>query len=105
MFSALHQLLIDDLACIIFASLDVDGLLDDGISSTAQRLARTVLARYSTGAKVEIGITNLAWNCGRHGVLVGGGNGRLSNIRRDVDDKYGIRTQPLTGTLSMSCPV
>lgn len=46
MFSALHQLLVNDFASIIFAGLDVDRLLDDSVSPTAQRLSRAVLEGY-----------------------------------------------------------
>ena len=46
MFSALHQLLVNDFASIIFAGLDVDRLLDDSVSPTAQRLSRAVLKGY-----------------------------------------------------------
>lgn len=43
MFTALHKLLVDDLAREVLASLDVDGLLDDGIGSTAEGLSSAVL--------------------------------------------------------------
>lgn len=39
----LHELLVDDLACEVLSSLDVDRLLDDGVRSTAQRLACPIL--------------------------------------------------------------
>jgi hypothetical protein len=43
MFPSLHKLLIDDLASIILARLDMNGLFDNGIRSTAKGLASTVL--------------------------------------------------------------
>ena len=46
MFSTLHQLLVNDFASIILAGLDVDRLLDDSVSPTAQRLSRAVLEGY-----------------------------------------------------------
>ena len=46
MFSALHQLLVDDFASIIFAGMDVDRLLDNSESPTAQRLSRAILEEY-----------------------------------------------------------
>ena len=46
MFSAFHQLLINDFAGIIFAGFDVDRLLEDSVSPTAYRLSRAVLEEY-----------------------------------------------------------
>ena len=43
MFSPLHELLVDDLAGIVLAGLDVHGLLDDGIGAAAQGLACAIL--------------------------------------------------------------
>jgi hypothetical protein len=43
MFSALHELLVDDLASIILASLDVDRFFDYGIRPATESLARSVL--------------------------------------------------------------
>ena len=43
-FPPLHELLVDDFAGKVLAGLDVDGLLDDGIRSAAERLARAVLS-------------------------------------------------------------
>ena len=43
MFSTLHKLLVDDLAGIVLASLDVDRLLDDSICSTSKRTPCPVL--------------------------------------------------------------
>ena len=39
----LHEFLIDDLASIVLASLDVNGFLDDGVGSATQGLAGTIL--------------------------------------------------------------
>jgi hypothetical protein len=41
--ATLHELLVDDFAGIVFASGDVNGLLDDGVGSAAEGLARPVL--------------------------------------------------------------
>lgn len=41
--AALHELLVDDLAGIVLARLDVHGLLYDGVCSTAERLASAIL--------------------------------------------------------------
>ena len=43
MFSALHELLVDDFAGIVDPSLDVNGLLDDGVRATTQGLPSPVL--------------------------------------------------------------
>ena len=45
MFSALHELLVDDLAGVVLAGLDVDGLFDDGVGAAPEGLARPVLGR------------------------------------------------------------
>lgn len=44
--SALHELLVDDLARIVLPGLDVYRLLDDGICSAAKRPSGTVLSCY-----------------------------------------------------------
>jgi hypothetical protein len=41
--STLHELLVNDLAGIVFASLDVDGLLDYGVCARPEGLASPVL--------------------------------------------------------------
>lgn len=46
MFSSLHQLLVNYFASIIFAGLDVDRLLDDGVGPTTQGLPRAILVGY-----------------------------------------------------------
>ena len=43
MLPPLHELLVDDLASIILARLDMHGLLYDGIRAAAQCLASAVL--------------------------------------------------------------
>lgn len=43
--TALHKLLVDDLAGIVLAGLDVDGLLYDGIGAASKRLACAILRR------------------------------------------------------------
>ena len=43
MLAPLHELLVDDLAGIVLAGLDVHGLLYDGIRAAAQCLASTIL--------------------------------------------------------------
>jgi hypothetical protein len=43
MLPPLHELLVDDFTSIIFATLDVNSLLDDRIRSATECLARTVL--------------------------------------------------------------
>jgi hypothetical protein len=43
MFSALHKLLVDDLAGIVFPGLDVNSLFHDGISTAAQSFTGTIL--------------------------------------------------------------
>ena len=43
MFSALHELLVDNLAGIIGSGLDVDGLLDDGVRAATQSLSGPIL--------------------------------------------------------------
>lgn len=43
MLSAFHELLVDDLARIVLARLDVDSLLDDRIGPAAQSLACPIL--------------------------------------------------------------
>lgn len=40
---ALHELFVDDLAGIVFAGLDVDGFLDDGVGAAADGPACAVL--------------------------------------------------------------
>ena len=42
-FPPLHEFLVDDLASIVLSSLDMHGLLDDGVCSTAQSLASAIL--------------------------------------------------------------
>lgn len=44
MFPALHELLVDDFASIVLAGLDVDGFLDNGVGSTAESPAGSVLS-------------------------------------------------------------
>lgn len=39
----LHELLVNDLTCIVLAGLDVDRLLHDGIRSTTECLACPIL--------------------------------------------------------------
>ena len=39
----LHELLVDDLARIVLARLDVHGLLHDGVRAAAEGLARAIL--------------------------------------------------------------
>lgn len=41
--ATLHELFVDDLACVVLAGLDVDGLLYDSVRAAAQRLAGTIL--------------------------------------------------------------
>lgn len=41
--AALHEALVDNLAGVVLARLDVDRLLHDGIRAAAERLARPVL--------------------------------------------------------------
>ena len=41
--AALHELLVDDLAGIVLAGLDVDGLLDDGVRAAPKGFACPVL--------------------------------------------------------------
>ena len=41
---ALHELLVDDLASIVLAGLDVHGLLDDGVCTASQSLSGAILA-------------------------------------------------------------
>ena len=68
MFSALHQLLVNDFAGIILAGLDVDRLLDDSVSPTAQRLSRAVLEGDSFSKYKETrGDDEPTW----HGTVVG----------------------------------
>lgn len=43
MFAAFHELLVDHFARIVFPCLDVNGLLDDSISSASQSLACAIL--------------------------------------------------------------
>jgi hypothetical protein len=43
MFAALHELLVDDLAGIVLAGLNVDGLLYNSIGAATQRLAGAIL--------------------------------------------------------------
>ena len=43
MLAPLHELLVDDLAGIVFAGVDVDGLLHDGVRPAPERLACAVL--------------------------------------------------------------
>ena len=43
MFSPLHELLVDDLASIVLASLDVNRLFDDSIRPTTEGLTSPVL--------------------------------------------------------------
>lgn len=45
MFATLHEFLVDDLAGIVFASFDMDGLFNDGIGSASQGLAGAILGR------------------------------------------------------------
>lgn len=45
MFSALHQLLVNDLAGIILSCLDMDRLLDDSVRPAPQGLPSPVLHR------------------------------------------------------------
>ena len=42
-FAALHEALVDDLAGVVLACIDVDRLLHDGIRAAAERLARPIL--------------------------------------------------------------
>lgn len=56
-FSTLHQLLADDLACIVFPSLDMDGLFDDRIRPVTEGLACTVL---QTPMEISTGIVALS---------------------------------------------
>lgn len=51
MFSSLHQLLVNYFASIIFAGLDVDRLLDDGVGPTTQGLPRAILVGYSENTR------------------------------------------------------
>lgn len=44
MLSAFHELLVNDLAGIVLSSLDVDGLLDNGIRAAAQSTTCAILA-------------------------------------------------------------
>jgi hypothetical protein len=68
-FASLHELLVDDLAGIVLASLDVDRLFDDGVRSAAQSLACAVLTiarRYEIkrlSVRVEV-LSHLAWDGG-----------------------------------------
>ncbi len=43
MFPSFHELLVNDLASIVFAGLDVYGLLNDGICPTAKCPPSTIL--------------------------------------------------------------
>lgn len=43
MFTALHEFLVDNFAGIIFACLDVYGLLHDGVSAAPECLSRAIL--------------------------------------------------------------
>ena len=43
MLPPLHELLVDDLAGIVLAGLDVDGLFDDGVGTGAEGFAGAVL--------------------------------------------------------------
>jgi hypothetical protein len=47
MLTALHKLLVDDLAGIVLARLDVDGLLYDGVRSASECFACAVLQKGS----------------------------------------------------------
>jgi hypothetical protein len=51
MLPPLHELLVDDLAGIVLAGLDVDGLLHDGIRSATKRLACAILVRNERGSE------------------------------------------------------
>jgi hypothetical protein len=42
-FSALHELLVDHLASIVGSSLDVNGLLDDGVGAATKSLSSSIL--------------------------------------------------------------
>ena len=42
-FPSFHELLVDDLTGIVFASADVNGLFDNGIRSTSESPSSTVL--------------------------------------------------------------
>ena len=43
MFSALHELLVDNFAGIVGSGLDVNGLLDDGVRAATQGLSGPIL--------------------------------------------------------------
>ena len=68
-FASFHELLVDYLARIVYPCLDVDGLLDDGISPTSQSPARAILGSASgetTNQYRERENRNLARNGGGH---------------------------------------
>lgn len=46
MFATLHEFLVDNFACIVFSSLDVDGLFHNSICTAAKGATRPVLAGY-----------------------------------------------------------
>jgi hypothetical protein len=45
MLAALHQALVDDLACIVFPRLDVDRLFDDGIGTASEGSSSPILVK------------------------------------------------------------
>ena len=49
-FTALHELLVDDLTGIVLAGLDVYGLLHDGVRPAAEGLARPILSSSRAGS-------------------------------------------------------
>jgi len=42
-FATFHELFVDDFTGVVFTRLNVDSLLDNGISSTAKRPAGSIL--------------------------------------------------------------
>lgn len=44
-FTTFHKLFVDNFACIVLSGLDMNSFLDYGISSAAERLAGSILAR------------------------------------------------------------
>lgn len=51
MFSPLHELLVDDLAGIVFAGLDVYGLLHDSICAASERSSCAILQKSRSDSK------------------------------------------------------
>lgn len=54
---SLHEFLVDDLACVVFARLDVDGLLHDGIGPTSKGFSRAILTAKTARSKHIVSTT------------------------------------------------